>query len=630
MCGIAGYAGRNPPDATTLRRMCDALVHRGPDQDGYLLGDRVALGMRRLSVIGVESGRQPIYNEDRTIAVVYNGEVYNFAELRAGLEGRGHTFATATDTECIVHLYEEHGERCVEHLRGMFAFALWDERQQRLVLARDRVGKKPLLYRATPDGIWFASELKALLLDETMPRTVDPLALHSYLTYGYVPAPQCIVAGVRKLPAAHTLSWHNGIAEERRYWRLQYEPKQQLQEPDAVEGVRDLIRDATRIRLVSERPLGAFLSGGIDSSLVVAAMAEGTAQPVKTFSIGFEDARYDERSFARLVAERFATDHEELVVTPDIAALMPRLTWHYDEPFADSSAVPTFLLAEMARRHVVVALNGDGGDESFGGYDRYVAQRLAARINVGDSLARVGRRAVAALPSGQHRSSMRRVKRFLNFSLTPPATRYAEVVAAFTNADKAQLYSDEMQEAIGGLDAYDLLTGVFSDSAATDPADAAMDVDVQTYLPGDLLVKVDIATMANSLEARSPLLDHKLMEFAASLPADMKIRGRTSKWLLKQAGRGWIPDAVLDRPKMGFGVPVAAWLRNELRDLVHDALTDVTARSRPYFEPATVDRLLDEHESGADHGAKLWTLLCFELWHRAFVDHRAVPPVWEP
>ncbi|MCW3043389.1 MAG: hypothetical protein JWL57_1547 [Actinobacteria bacterium] len=630
MCGIAGYAGSNPPDAATLRRMCDALVHRGPDQDGYLLGDHVALGMRRLSIIGVESGRQPIYNEDRTIAVVYNGEVYNFTELRAELEGKGHRFATATDTECIVHLYEEHGERCVEHLRGMFAFALWDERRQRLLLARDRVGKKPLLYRATPDGIWFASELKALLLDETMPRAVDPLALHSYLTYGYVPAPQCIVAGVRKLPAAHTLSWHNGIAEERRYWRLQYEPKQRISEPEAVEAVRELIREATRIRLVSERPLGAFLSGGIDSSVVVAAMAEATSQPVKTFSIGFEDARYDERSFARLVADRFSTDHEELVVTPDIAELMPRLTWHYDEPFADSSAVPSFSLAEMARRHVVVALNGDGGDESFGGYDRYVAQRLAARIHVGDSVARVGRRAVAALPSGQHRSSMRRVKRFLNFSLTPPATRYAEVVAAFTNADKEQLYSDEMWEAIGGLDAYDLLTGVFSDSAATDPADAAMDVDVQTYLPGDLLVKMDIATMANSLEARSPLLDHKVMEFAASLPADMKIRGRTSKWLLKQAGRGWIPDAVLDRPKMGFGVPVAAWLRNELRDLVHDALTDVTARGRPYFEPATVDRLLEEHDSGADHGAKLWTLLCFELWQRAFVDHLAVPPVWEP
>jgi asparagine synthase (glutamine-hydrolysing) len=530
--------------------MCDALIHRGPDQDGYHLGDRVALGMRRLSIVGVASGRQPIYNEDRTLAVVFNGEIYNFADLRAQLQAKGHRFATETDTECIVHLYEEYGDRCVEHLRGMFAFVLWDEPRQRLFLARDRVGKKPLLYRATADGIWFASELKALLLDEAVPRAVDLPALDSYLTYGYVPAPQAIVAGVRKLPPAHTLAWRNGIAEEHCYWRLRYEPKQQISEPEAVDALRDLIREATRLRLVSERPLGAFLSGGIDSSLVVAAMAEQTSQPVKTFSIGFENSRYDERSFARMVAERFSTDHEELVVTPDIADLLPRLTWHYDEPFADSSAVPSFYLAEMARRHVVVALNGDGGDESFGGYDRYVAERLAARIHIAEPLARLGRRAVGVLPSGEHRSSMRRVKRFLSFSLTPPATRYAEVVAAFTNAEKEQLYSGEMREAIGGLDAYDLVTGAFADSQAVDPADAAMDVDVQTYLPGDLLVKVDIATMANSLEARSPLLDHKVMEFAASLPATMKIHGRTSKWLLKQVARGSLPDAVIDRPKM--------------------------------------------------------------------------------
>lgn len=630
MSGIAGYAGRTPPDARTLRAMCDALVHRGPDHDGYFLAEGVAFGMRQLAVIDVAGGNQPIHNEDRTLAVVADGRIYNFAELRTDLQARGHTFATAGDIECIAHLYEEYGTRCVEYLRGMFAFALWDSAQQRLLLARDRPGAKPLLYRATPDGIWFASELKALMLDETMPRAVDPLALHSYLTYGYVPAPQSIVAGVRKLPAAHTLSWHKGIAEEHRYWRLDYEPKQEVSEPTAVETARYLIREATRIRLVSERRVGVFLSGGLDSALVVAAMAEESREPVRTFSIGFEESHADERFFARLVADRFSTRHEEIVAAPDIVELMRRLTWHYDEPFADFSAIPTFCLAEMAGRHVVVALNGDGADESFGGYGRYVAQRLAARIRVGEPLAKVGRRAVAVFPSGQERSSLGRAKRFLKFSLTPPATRYAEVISSFTAADKQELYSDEMHEAIGGLDATDLLIGVFSDSDAIDPADAAMDVDVQTYLPGELLVKTDIATMAHSLEARSPFLDHKLMEFAARLPADMKIRGRTSKWLLKQAGRSWVPDAVIDRPKMGLRVPVAAWLRNELRDLVHDALTDVTARTRPYFEPATIDRLIDEHEAGTDHSRQLWTLLCFELWHRTFVDHRAVPPVWEP
>ena len=628
MCGIAGYAGHHPPDAPTLRRMCDTLTHRGPDEDGYHLGDGVALGMRRLSIIDLATGRQPVFNEDRTVAIVFNGEIYNFRDLRAALEARGHRFETGTDTECIVHLYEDHGERCVEHLRGMFAFALWDEPRRRLLLARDRAGKKPLYYRTTPEGLWFASELKALLVDETLPRTVDSLALHNYLTFGYVPAPQAIISGVRKLPPAHTLLFKDGAATLRRYWRLAYAPKSGLAEAEAAEALHDLVWEATRLRLVSDRPLGAFLSGGVDSSLVVAAMAEQTTEPVKTFSIGFDDARFDERRYARLVAERFSTNHQELVVHPDIAELVPRLTWHYDEPFADSSAIPSFYLAEMARRQVVVALNGDGGDESFGGYDRYVAQRLASRIQVGETLSRVGRRAVGVLPSGQHRSQLRRAKRFLTFALTPPGSRYAEVMASFTNADKEELYSDEMREAMEGVDSYDLLARAFAGSGATDPVDAAMDADVQTYLPGDLLVKMDIATMANSLETRSPLLDHKVMEFAASLPASMKVRGRTGKWLLKQVGRGVLPEAVLDRPKMGFGVPVASWLRRELRDLAHDSLCDQTARSRPYFEPATVDRLLEEHEAGADHSRKIWTLLCFELWHRRFVDHRPQAVDW--
>ena len=630
MCGIAGYAGPHPPDEADLRRMCDTLVHRGPDEDGYVVGSAVALGMRRLAIIDVATGHQPVYNEDQSVGVVFNGEIYNFPELRGWLEARGHRFGTATDTESIVHLYEEHQERWVEYLRGMLAFALWDEPRSRLLLARDRAGKKPLHYRLTSDGIWFASELKALLVDESFPRRVDPSALHRYLTYGYVPAPGSMVDGIAKVPPAHTLSWHEGAVAQRRYWSLSYKPKARIGEAEAVAQAREAILEATRIRLVSERPLGAFLSGGVDSSLVVAAMAEQCAGPVRTFTIGFDEARFDERPYARAVAERFSTDHEELVVTPNIAELLPKLTWHYDEPFADSSAIPSFYLAQMARRQVVVALNGDGGDESFGGYERYIAQRLASRINVGGPLARVGQKAVAALPEGQHRSSMRRVRRFLAFSLTPPGTRYAEVMAAFTNAVKTALYSDEMQEAVAGDDAYDVLAEAFATSGAEEPEEAAMDVDVRTYLPGDLLVKMDIATMANSLEARSPLLDHHVMEFAASLPASMKIRGRSGKWLLKQVGRGWLPDAVLDRPKMGFGVPVAAWLRNELRDLAHDALCDTTARGRPYFEAATVDRLLDEHEAGVDHSRKIWALLCFELWHRMFIDRRAVPPVWDP
>ena len=625
MCGIAGYAGAKVPDRARLKAMCDVIAHRGPDEEGYHIGDGVALGMRRLSIIDLAGGQQPIFNEDGSVAVVYNGEIYNFPEIRAGLEARGHTFKTGTDTECLVHLYEEQGERCCESLRGMFAFALWDARRRRLVLGRDRAGKKPLFYRLTPDGIWFGSELKALLAAGGMPRSVELNALHHYLTYGYVPAPESILAGVHKLPPAHTLTWHDGIVSERRYWSLSYGAKTHATEGEAVEALRELIREATRIRLISDRPLGAFLSGGVDSSLVVAAMAEASVEPVRTFSIGFEDARYDERRYARMVAERFGTRHEELVVSPhgsDVADLLPRLVWHYDEPFADSSAIPSFALAELARREVVVALNGDGGDESFGGYDRYVAQKLAAHLPAGGPVSKLAQRGVEALPTGAHRSRTRKVKRFLNFALNSPTTRYAEVMAVFTNRDKEALYSDEMRDAVAGDDAYQVLGSAVAVSDALDPVDRALAADVATYLPGDLLVKMDIATMAHSLEARSPLLDHKVMEFAAALPASMKVRGRTGKWILKQAGRGWLPDAVLDRPKMGFGVPVAAWLRFELRDLAYDALTDHTARHRPYFDPGAVERLLDEHEAGADHSAKLWALLCFELWHRRFIDGR--------
>ena len=463
-----------------------------------------------------------------------------------------------------------------------------------------------------------------------MPRTVDPAALHHYLTYGYVPAPLAILGGVRKLPPAHTLSYRDGEATPSRYWRLSYGTKSRLSEGEAVEALRELIREATRIRLVAERPLGAFLSGGVDSSMVVASMAEQMSEPVRTFSIGFEDRRFDERSYARLVADRFSTDHHELVVRPDLHDLMPRLTWHYDEPFADSSAVPSYYLAEMARRDVVVALNGDGGDESFGGYDRYVAQRLAARLHVGEPWSSLGARAVNLLPSGQHGSRTRRIKRFLSFALRPPATRYAEVVSLFTNEAKDSLYREEMREAVAGLDSYDLVASAFAASDAPDLVDATIDVDVHSYLPGDLLVKMDIATMASSLEARSPLLDHKLMEFGASLPSNLKVRGREGKWLLKRAARGWIPDAVLDRPKMGFGVPVGEWLRTELKDLVHDTLTDGTARGRPYFEKAAIDRLLEEHESGIDHGQRVWALLQLELWHRMFVDRRVLAAPTSP
>lgn len=624
MCGIAGFVTDGEADADLLHSMCDSIRHRGPDDEGYFIDGGVGLGVRRLAIIDVKTGHQPIQNEDGTITVIFNGEIYNFPQLRSDLEAKGHRFATSTDTECIVHLYEEYADRCVEHMRGMFAFALWDARQQRLLLARDRVGKKPLYYRLTDRGIWFASELKALLQDPSLARELDLVALHHYLTFQYVPAPWSIYKGVRKLPPGHTASYRAPKFALDRYWRLKFADKLVLSEDEAAEQLKDRILDATRSRLISERPLGAFLSGGVDSSVVVAAMAETMSGPVKTFSVGFEDKNFDERYYARLVAERFGTDHHELIVRPNVLDVLGKLVWHYDEPFADSSAIPSYYVAEAARKSVTVVLNGDGGDESFAGYDRYVANLMASKLRIPGRLQPLIGRILKGLPDGRRPGSFyRRAKRFSTVLLEGPETRYAHMMSYFANYQKQTLYSPEMSRAVGDIDSYGLLRQAFSESDAPDLVDATLDVDVNTYLPGDLLAKMDIATMANSLEARSPLLDHKVMEFAAALPSHMKIRGRSGKYILKKAARDWLPKEILTRRKMGFGVPLATWLRGDLRDLTHDSLTDSTARSRGYFEPSAVNKLLAQHEGGIDHSPRIWALLWLELWHRTFIDNHA-------
>lgn len=625
MCGVAGYVTREAQDSSLIHRMCDVIKHRGPDDEGFHIRNDVALGIKRLSIIDVSSGHQPIYNEDGSIVIVYNGECYNFPELRRQLEIKGHRFSTQTDTECVVHLYEEYGDRCVEHLRGMFAFALWDNKRKRLLLARDRVGKKPLFYRLTTNGIFFGSELKALVQDQSLERRIDPIALHHFLTYQYVPAPWAIYQGINKLPPAHTLVFERGKSKIKRYWHLSYREKVRVSDAEAVEQLRELVRECTGVRLISERPLGALLSGGVDSSLVVAAMAEQTSGSVKTFTIGFDDDRYDERRYARMVADRFGTDHHELVVTPDLLHVIPKLVWHYDEPFADSSSIPTYYVAEMTRSHVTVALNGDGGDESFGGYQRYVANLLAKKMPVSDFALRAARGILNGLPQGRDgRSIQARGKRFVDIVLAPDEDRYARLMSYFNNEQKNSVYSASMREMVRGIDSWDILRNLFRKSDGSDLTDRMLDADVQTYLSGDLLVKMDIATMANSLEARAPMLDHKMMEFAAALPSHMKIRGRTSKYLLKKAARGLVPDEVLDRPKMGFGVPLASWLRNELRDLTRDTLTATTAKQRGYFDPGEVQRLLEEHDRGRDHGIRIWALLQFELWAQMMLDSNAV------
>jgi asparagine synthase (glutamine-hydrolysing) len=525
-----------------------------------------------------------------------------------------------------VHLYEEFGDELVHRLRGMFAFAIWDRRRRRLLLARDRVGKKPLYWRSDGTSLSFGSELKSLVSDPDVRREVDPVALHHYLTYQYVPAPWSIYRGIHKLPPGHLLVWQDGVHELRRYWNLDFTPRHAEDEDEAAERLRDLLLDATRVRMVSERPLGAFLSGGIDSSAVVAAMARQSGERVKTFSIGFDDRNFDERRYARMLAELYDTDHHELVVTPSALDMLPTLVWHFDEPFADSSAIPSFYVARMSREKVTVVLNGDGGDECFGGYRRYLAMARTDRIRVPAvtqaSLARIGS---ALLDRTAPRSTLRKVARVLELLGQPQSRRYAGLISYFTPAQKLALYTDEMREQVAHVDSYELLDQVLAASRADSTLGRIMDADINTYLPGDLLAKVDITTMANSLEARSPLLDHHLMEWAAGLPTGLKIRSGTTKYLLKKAVAPWLPAELITRPKMGFGVPLAAWLRTELRELSWDVLTDQTARSRGFFRPEAVVALLEQHSSNCDHSSRIWALIQFELWHRMFVDDPQLP-----
>jgi asparagine synthase (glutamine-hydrolysing) len=593
------------------------------------MDDDVGLGIQRLRVIDLQTGDQPIYNEDKSIVVVFNGEIYNYRELRAQLQASGHTFATGGDTEVIVHLYEEQGAACVRSLDGMFAFALWDAKRSQLLLARDRVGKKPLFYAPRNGSLTFASELAALVADEEIERNVDPQALDCFLAYGYVQAPLSIFRGVSKLPPASTLVFREGEVEVERYWRLDYSRKRAVVDPRAVAAeVRETITRAVRKRLISDVPLGAFLSGGIDSSAIVAAMAEASSRPVRTFSIGFENEDFNELPYARMIAQRFGTEHHEFVVQPDAIEVVPRIVRHYGEPFADASAIPSFYVSELTRRYVTVALNGDGGDESFGGYSRYAANLLAQRLAQlpGPLLAGAGT-LVNRLPSGKAIDSRRnRIRRLIgSLALEPPA-RYARYMAYFNGTQREELYTDEFKAQLGDPVALGVIAGPWAAASGRSPLDVMLEVDVESYLPADLLVKIDIATMAHSLEARSPLLDPEVMELAASLPPELKVHRLEKKVILREALREWLPDEVLDRPKRGFGVPLVHWLRTDLRDWSREILLDEVTTGRGYFRTAVVREMLDAHADGRDDcSMQIWALLMLELWHREFVD--SVQPV---
>jgi asparagine synthase (glutamine-hydrolysing) len=628
VCGIAGrinYVSERPVPAALVQGMCDLIAHRGPDGSGVWTRGHAGLGHRRLAIIDLsEAGAQPMSTSDGQIWLTFNGEIYNFLELRSELEARGHRFQSHTDSEVILYAYREYGVECLSRLRGMFAFAIWDEPRRRLLIARDRLGKKPVFYTTDLDGIAFASEPKAFLADPSFSSTPNPVALSAYLTYQYVPAPMSAFEGVHKLPPAHYLLVEDGCVTVRRYWKLSYGNKRNLTEAQAIDELRSRLREAVRIRLVSDVPLGAFLSGGIDSGSIVALMSELGAAPVRTFSIGFHEKEYDELEYARLVAKRYETRHEEFVVRPNALEILSRLVWHYNEPFADSSAIPTFLLSELTRRYVTVALNGDAGDENFAGYERYRANVLASRYDEIPSVLRRPIDLVARImpASGTSRSVMSRGKRFLEALGEGRERRYVRWMSHFQPLLKSELCRAEFQEVAGG-DASEILLRSYAESDAPDFVDATLDVDVNNYLPDDLLVKVDIATMAHGLEGRSPLLDHPLMEFAASLPSGLKMNGAVKKYILKEAVKPLLPKEIIERPKMGFGVPLDHWFRHELKDLAYDVLLSDSLRQRGYFHEHVVRRLLDEHTRGVrSWHYQLWNLLMFESWHRMFIDAR--------
>jgi len=591
VCGIAGILSTDGPvERELVERMCRTMEHRGPDSRGLFTDDGIALGVQRLAIIDLESGDQPIYNEDGSVVVVLNGEIYNFCELREELARAGHSFYTRSDTEVIVHLYEELGEACVDRLRGIFAFALWDRSAGRLILARDRVGKKPLFYSHREGRLWFASEPRALLASGEVPRDVDYRAIDSFLHYMVVPCPWSGFAAIRKLPPAHTLTWHEGSLSTRRYWKLSYRDRYtDASDAEVCELIREALLEATRLRLRSDVPVGAMLSGGLDSSSVVAAMAQQSPSPVKTFSIGFDVGDFDETAHAREVARMYGTEHHEVVLDSDAAEALPRLVWHYGEPYADSSALATFALAELAGRHVTVALNGDGGDENFAGYLRY--QRFASLEGRQPGMA--------------------------------PYEEYAgwRANAYFEETARTELYEPEFRHSLGAGPWLSVLQDPYLASDANELVERLLDVDVQTYLPDDLLMKMDIATMAHSVEARSPLLDPAIMELAASLPLHMKLHAGTTKRIFRKAVGEWLPESIVERPKMGFRIPFSDWLRRGLRRLPGEVLLDPLALERGLFREERVREIVAEHLDGTrDHASRLWTLLQLELWFRTYID----------
>ena len=624
MCGIAGIFNvntRQPVSDILLKEMTDTLIHRGPDDEGFYIVNGVGLGHRRLSIIDLSAGHQPMSNEDDTVWVVFNGEIYNYPELRALLEKKGHVFKTRSDTEAIIHLYEEEGEECFRLLRGMFAIALWDERKRKLVLGRDRVGKKPLFYYYDGSRIVFASEIKAILKVPGICRDIDLEAVSDYFSLLYVPAPKSIYTKIRKLRPGHYLTVSERGLKEVEYWDLSFRDNEELSEQEWIERLLASYREAVRIRLMSDVPLGAFLSGGVDSSSVVAMMAEAKNGRLLTSSIGFEDEAFNELPYAREVARYFDTEHHEQIVRPDAVGIVEKLAWHYDEPFADSSAVPTYYVSKTAREHVTVALSGDGGDENFAGYRRYYFDQREnwLRSWLPSEVRRPVFGTLASLyPKADWAPRIFRGKATFENLARAPIEAYFRSVSAVQSSLKRKLLHPDVMSHLASYDSLDVLRHYYDKADTEDTLSRIQYVDIKTYLTDDILTKVDRASMANSLEVRAPILDHKFMELAARIPSSLKLRGRVGKYIFKKTLEPLLPQSTLTRPKMGFAVPLARWFRHELKEMAHEVI--LGRHAEDFTEPRIVEKIWGEHQRGfRDRSTELWTLLMFRLWQRRFL-----------
>ena len=650
MCGICGVIqfNHNGVNLKTAKKMCDVLAHRGPDDEGmvFIRGDKffevkkpfstydcesgyeVGLGHQRLAIIDLSSAaHQPMCNEDGTLWIVLNGEIYNFQEVRRTLQEKGHLFKSKSDTEVVLHAYEEWDVDCLNAFRGMFAFAIWDNHRKQLFLARDRLGKKPLVYFNKDGYFAFASEIKALLQISTFERKVDGNALHHYLTYQYIPSPYSIFEGIRKLPPAHYLLYErSGNLKIERYWKLHFSsnPNHFKNQLEWCDRIRTGLEESVKLRLISDVPLGAFLSGGVDSSIIVGIMAKLSGQPVKTFSIGFEEREFDELSYARLVSKHFATEHHEFIVKPNAIEILPKLVWHYNEPFADSSAIPTYYVAKMTKDYVKVALTGDAGDENFAGYPRYLRSKWVALFTkIPEKIRKDMMPSFLRVFSTFHvkEAKINRLADFLEMLTGDQEINYLEQIKVFNSKEKEDIYTEEFTKDLKVTDSLNFILDKFREIETEDLLDKLLYLDINTYLPEDLLVKIDIATMANSLEARVPFLDHQFMEFVAGIPSHLKLKGSMSKFILKDIFSDLIPEAILKREKMGFGVPVSRWFRNELKGYMFEILLDHQALNRGYFKRESIERLLNDHITlRYDHSAKIWALLVLEIWFRIFMD----------